>query len=144
MCSRSGKGGGALTRPKPVIGRLKECDTPLFDRPECVQRLRMHGCGYMPRAWSNCIARTPPEGTWMTHQPRRKKRIGSKMCPSKAQAAVGQAQALLEVTQLTSNPYTALHDDKVLDSDISTGRASGSTVSLPLGPVVTPRTADDL
>ncbi|KAJ1201518.1 hypothetical protein NDU88_005327 [Pleurodeles waltl] len=75
----------------------------------------------------------PPEGTWLTPQPRRKKRNGSKINPSRVQAAVGQAQALLEAIQLTSSPYAALHYDKVLDSDLVMGHASGSTVTSPLG-----------
>ncbi|KAJ1156002.1 hypothetical protein NDU88_008727 [Pleurodeles waltl] len=80
----------------------------------------------------------PPEGIWLTPQPRRKKRTGGKMRPSRAQAAVGQAQAVLEATQLSSNPYAALHDGKVSDSDSSMGRASGSMVPSSLGPEVTP------
>ncbi|KAJ1141568.1 hypothetical protein NDU88_007896 [Pleurodeles waltl] len=86
----------------------------------------------------------PLEGTWLTPQRWRKKRSGIKMRPSKVQVAEGQAQALIEATQITSNPYTSRCDDKAFDSDSSMGRSSESTVPLMLGPEVTPCMADDL
>ncbi|KAJ1093124.1 hypothetical protein NDU88_006233 [Pleurodeles waltl] len=87
--------------------------------------------------------RRPSRGS-LADQPQLKKTSGIKMRPSKAQLAEGQAKALIEATQLTSNQYAAFRDDKALDSASSLGRSSESTVPATLGPEVTPHIPDDL
>ncbi|KAJ1092542.1 hypothetical protein NDU88_005652 [Pleurodeles waltl] len=95
------EGWWGLRGPCARLRVVDECKIHIFPTPE--------------DAWTSAHAKglvepysgDPPEGTWLTPQPRRKKRTASKMRPSRAQAAMDQAKALLEATKLSSNPYAA-------------------------------------
>ncbi|KAJ1193199.1 hypothetical protein NDU88_002504 [Pleurodeles waltl] len=103
-----------------------------------------HGLGgpYGPHFYPHCPTRNSEEA-WMSPKGRRGRRACPENKPTKAQSAEERTRLLCEATQFVSNPYLALN--ALTNAEAETNQADSSdTGDSHQGPLLTPRSADDI